>query len=166
MEEGRDRYGVRICGYVLMETHWHQAVWIRDDDGRTAAINYLRRLSSRHALQFRSASGTRGDGHVYQDRYKAKAAQTEEHYLTLVRYIERNPLAAGIVDRAEKWPWSSLAERVSGRSRVVEAGPVPLPDEWAEIVNGPSVWGTEVEEGTEVGTGTEVRVGTEVAQPL
>ena len=150
MEEGRERYGIRICAYVLMETHWHQAIWIRDHDGRTPTINYLRRLSSHHALQFRSVSNTRGDGHVYQDRYKSKAAQTEAHYLTLVRYIERNPLAAGLVDRAERWPWSSLAERVSGRLRVVEPGPVPLPFDWPAIVNGDDVRGTEVGEGTEV----------------
>src|SRR5262245_49725663 len=98
LEEGRERYDVRICAYVLMETHWHQAIWIREPDGAIAASKYLRRLSSRHALRFRCASGTRGDGHVYQDRYKAKPVKDDAHYLTLVRYIEANPLAAGVVD--------------------------------------------------------------------
>ena len=164
MEESRERYGVLICAYVLMDTHWHQAVWIRDQDLRQPTINYLRRLSSCHALHFRSVSRTRGDGHVYQDRYKTKVAKDETHYLTLIRYIERNPLTAGLVDRAEQWPWSSCAERHSGRRRIVDDGPLQLPRNWIDIVNGreghdedQAMWGTEVEGGTEVRQGTEVR---------
>ncbi len=167
MEEGRARYNVRICGYCVMETHWHQAIWIREGNGRAAAIGYLRRLSSRHALGFRAASGTRGEGHVYQDRYKAKPVDDELGYLTLLRYIEANPLAAGLVDRAEQWQWCSLAERISGRKRIVDEGPVPLPFDWLEIVNATcrreEQQGTEVRVGTEVRPGTEVRAGTEVA---
>jgi putative transposase len=182
MEEGRTRYNVRICGYCLMETHWHQAIWIREGNGRGAAIGYLRRLSSRHALQFRLASRTRGEGHVYQDRYKAKPVADELGYLTLLRYIEANPVAAGLVERAEEWQWSSLTERISGRKRIVDEGPVPLPSDWLEIVNATSrrdekkgtevargtevAAGTGVAAGTEVGGGTEVRLGTEAYNPL
>jgi len=85
---------------------------------------------------------------VYQARYNAKPVKDDAHYLTLVRYIEANPRAAGVVDAAEKWPWSSLAERISGRRRIIVDGPVQLPDDWTEIVNGRV--GTEVEAGTEV----------------
>jgi putative transposase len=135
LEIGRERYNVRICAFCAMETHWHQGIWIRDEDGVTAAAKYLRWLSSIHALRFRSASDTRGHGHVYQDRYKSLVVNDDDHYLTLVRYIEANPVVAGLVDRAERWPWSSLAERVSGRRRILDDGPVPLPENWADIVN-------------------------------
>lgn len=132
---GRDRYNVRICTYCLMETHWHQAIWVREQDGATAVAKYLRWLSASHALRFRVASDTRGEGHVYQDRYKSLLVGTDSYYLTLVGYIEANPLVARLVARAEDWPWSSLVERVSGRRRIVDDGPVPLPDDWADVVN-------------------------------
>jgi len=142
IEEGRARYDVRICSYCLMDTHWHQSIWVREGAGATGVADpvtavsaYLRWLSASHAIRFRLASDTRGHGHVYQDRYKSLAVRTENHYLTLTRYIEGNPIAAGLVDRAEHWPWSSLAERINGRRRIVEAGPVPLPRDWVQRVN-------------------------------
>jgi putative transposase len=135
METGRERFNVRICTFCLMETHWHQAIWVRENDGATAVSRYLRWLSSGHAQRFRVASGSRGEGHVYQDRFKSVAVETDEHYLTLIRYIEANPLNAGLVDRAEHWPWSGFTERLSGRRRIVDEGPVPLPDDWPDIVN-------------------------------
>ena len=55
--------------------------------------------------------------------------------MTLVRYIEANPLVAGLVERAEDWPWSSLTERINGQRRIVDDGPVALPPNWADIVN-------------------------------
>ena len=132
---GRERYNVRICTYCVMDTHWHQAIWVRENDGATAVTKYLRWLSACHARRFRFASDTRGDGHVYQDRYKSISVETDVHYLTLVRYIEANPLVAGLVERAEHWPWSGLAERLSGRRRIVDDGPMPLPHNWPDIVN-------------------------------
>lgn len=135
LEEGRNGYRVAICMYCVMETHWHQGLWVRDAREVTAVAGYIRWLSSRHAIRFRVGTGTRGNGHVYQDRYKSKPVGTAEHYITLNRYIEANPLEAGLVDRAEDWRWCSLAERVSGRRRIITDGPVPLPSNWLEIVN-------------------------------
>jgi len=138
METGRERFDVRICTYCLMETHWHQAIWVRDN-GATGVSRYLRWLSARHALRFRFVSDTRGHGHVYQDRYKSVQVETDEHYLALMRYIEANPVVAGLVDRAEQWPWSGFAERLSGRRRILNEGPLPLPHDWPDIVNRPSL---------------------------
>ena len=139
MEEGRERYDVRICAYCLMETHWHQSIWVAAGDGATAVTKYLRWLSACHAIRFRYASDTRGHGHVYQDRYKSKLVGDDRHYFTLLRYVERNPVAEGSVERAEYWPWSSLSERLSGRRRVLHEGPLPLPQGWVELVNTPTV---------------------------
>jgi hypothetical protein len=50
----------------------------------------------------------RSSGHVWQGRFKAFPIQKDEHLLSVMRYIERNPLRAGLVGRAEEWPWSSL----------------------------------------------------------
>jgi putative transposase len=134
VERGVDRFNVRICAYCVMETHWHQAIWV-DEKGETTVVRYLQWLSGCHALRFRIASSTRGLGHVYQDRYKSKVVTTPQHYFALVRYIEGNPLAAGLVKRAEEWEWSSLAERCNGERRILSDGPLLLPTNWLEIVN-------------------------------
>lgn len=78
------------------------------------------------------------DGHVWQGRFKAFPIQADEHLLTVLRYVERNPLRAGLVDRAERWRWSSLSLR--GQSPVptiLSPSPVKLPKNWPERVNRP-----------------------------
>jgi len=140
LEEGRHGYQVTVCMYCVMETHWHLGVWVRDARDANAVGNFVRWLSARHAIRFRIATDTRGNGHVYQDRYKAKPVESIRHYLILTRYIEANPLEAGLVERAEDWRWSSLAERVSGRQRIIVDGPVSLPPNWLEIVNEPAAF--------------------------
>ena len=49
-----------------------------------------------------------GSGHVWQGRFKAFPIQEDEHYWTVLRYVERNPLRANMVPRSQDWEWSSL----------------------------------------------------------
>src|SRR5262245_63846093 len=75
LQEGRERYDIRICGYSLMANHWHQAIWVRET-GATPVANFFRWLCASHAGSFRRSSGTCGNGHVYQARYKAKQIES------------------------------------------------------------------------------------------
>ena len=77
----------------------------------------------------------RHSGHVWQGRFKAFPIQQDEHLLTVIRYVQRNPLRAGLVERAEEWRWSSL--RRFGEGLVLDAGPVPRNADWTEFVNTP-----------------------------
>jgi putative transposase len=79
-----------------------------------------------------------GSGHVWQGRFKAFPIQDDAHLLTVARYVERNPLRAGLVDRAQAWPWSSLRWWQAGsRSKWLEVGPLPRPANWVQLVNKP-----------------------------
>jgi putative transposase len=62
--------------------------------------------------------------------------ETEEpHLLTVLRYVERNPLRANMVDDADAWRWSSLWHRTHrNRAGLVDAGPVVLPRRWRQHV--------------------------------
>src|SRR5690606_10261916 len=51
----------------------------------------------------------KGSGHVWQGRYKSFPSQNDAHLLTVLRYVERNPVRAGLVERAEQWAYSSAA---------------------------------------------------------
>jgi putative transposase len=52
-------------------------------------------------------------GHVWQGRSHTFPIQEDEHLLSVLRYVERNPLRANLVARAEDWLWSSLRERLT-----------------------------------------------------
>ena len=125
---------VRLVAYALMPNHWHLVLRAPDPNDLS---QFMHRLTWRHAAVFRKATQSTGLGHVYQGRYRAHLIDTERRYLVAVRYVEANPLRAGLVERAEEWRWSSLHERLHGIRRIVD-GPVPLPRprDWAAIVNG------------------------------
>jgi len=75
---------------------------------------------------------------VYQGRFKSFPVQTDEHFLAVARYVERNALWAGLVDRAEHWQWSSLwcFLREDGRpSGNLSQWPMERPKDWADFVN-------------------------------
>ena len=78
-----------------------------------------------------------GSQYVWQGRFKAFPIQDDEHYLTVLRYVERNPLRANLVQQSQDWDWSSLnPTQRSGPIGMLSEGPVAKPAEWTRFVNG------------------------------
>src|SRR5262245_23636204 len=127
----------RILAYCLMPNHWHFVLWPRADDELS---DFLRWLTHTHTPSWHAHYHTAGTGHLYQGRFKAFPVADDDHLYAVLRYVERNPLRAGLVARAEDWPWSSLRCRQSPAeclAPLLEAGPLPLPADWVERVNRP-----------------------------
>lgn len=130
---------VELYAYALMPNHWHLLL---RTPSPTRLSQFMHRVTWRHAAVFRKDSKTEGLGYVYQGRYRAHYIDTEERYLATLRYIEANPLRAGLVQRAEEWRWSSLRERLRSPKRISDGPlPLPFPREWAAIVNGVDTFG-------------------------
>ncbi len=72
----------------------------------------IRWLSHTHAMRWHVAHRSVGRGDLYQGRFKSFPVQQDEHFLTVCRYVERNALTAGLVDRAEDWRFGSLWARL------------------------------------------------------
>jgi putative transposase len=98
----------------------------------TAFVHWLTLTHARRWHRFHNSEGT---GAVYQGRFKAIPVQGDCHFYTLVRYVERNPVRAGLVARAEEWDWSSASVRPF---EAVRLSPWPLerPVDWIDTVNG------------------------------
>ncbi len=103
MADARRRLPVDIFGYCLMPNHFHLVLRPRADGdlGR-----WMQWLLTAHARRYHRHYRT--SGHVWQGRFKAFPIQDDEHLITVLRYVERNPLRAELVARAEHWRWSSL----------------------------------------------------------
>ena len=127
---------VRIVAYCIMSNHWHLVFWVEVEWDVSA---FLHRLTTTHAKRWRQKTNTVGHGHVYQDRFKAASIYSERHYYNCVRYVERNPLEAGLVRSAKDWRWSSLPERsgIGHGPRILSPGPLGLPIGWPELVDQP-----------------------------
>ena len=135
LAEERARAGMRLLAWCLMPNHWHLVVWPRADGdlGR-----FVRRLTQRHTQARHRRLGTLGHGHLYQGRYKAFLVQDDAHLVTACRYVERNPLRAGLVASAADWPHGSLTQlRRRGAARLLDPWPLPRPPRWAEAVDRP-----------------------------
>jgi putative transposase len=137
--EALERVPLRILGYVVMSNHWHFVVWPKRGEGKQVS-EFFRWLTVTHAQRWHAHHGTAGTGHVYQGRFKSFPIAADEHLLAVLRYVERNPLRAGLVKRAEDYPWGSLSRRVNGAAAApppLAALPMPLGSRWVEHVNQP-----------------------------
>lgn len=128
---GNERLPLRLLGLCLMPNHFHLLLWPHADGDLSRWMQWL--LTS-HVRRYHSRRGT--SGHVWQGRFKAFPIQQDEHFLAVLRYVERNPLRAGMVRRAQDWAWSSLSLRAQ-RSRLLTPSPAELPRNWTTRVNRP-----------------------------
>ena len=109
MREWSARYGLRVWGYCLMPNHVHPIVVPATEDGLARDVGDAHRRYTRR-INFRK--GWRG--HLWQGRF-ASFVMDEPYVLSAVRYVERNPVRARLVRRAEDWPWSSAAAHADGK---------------------------------------------------
>jgi putative transposase len=131
MAAANERLPLRIVGYVLMPNHFHLVLWPQGDGDLS---RWMQWLMTSHVRRYHRHY--KGSGHVWQGRFKAFPIEQDEHLLTVLRYVERNPLRAKLVRRAEAWAWSSLSWRASGnRPAILSDWPVPCPRNWVAHVN-------------------------------
>ena len=92
-----------LFSYCLMTNHYHLLL-------RTPKANLaegMQRLNFVYARRFNRRHGRLG--HAFERRYSAERVETEGHLLETSRYIEANPVRAGLCEHPLDWPWSSCA---------------------------------------------------------
>ena len=100
------RFGVSIWAYCLMDNHVHFVAMPQDREGLAHTFGQTHRHYTR-MINFRE--GWRG--YLWQGRFSSYVL--DENYLyAAVRYVENNPVHAGLVSKAEDYPWSSARTRV------------------------------------------------------
>jgi putative transposase len=97
----------RLYGYCLMTNHFH--LLLSPDPGHSIS-RILQSLSVAHTWHYHQRQAT--VGHVWQGRFKSPVIEEDDHALVVLRYIEANPLRAGMVSNLASYPWSSY--RVHG----------------------------------------------------
>ena len=128
---------MRLLAYCLMPNHFHLLLWPREDGDLS---RFMRWLTMTHTQRWHAHRRTAGTGHLYQGRFKSFPVQSDEHFLTVCRYVERNALRAGLVERAEDWRWGSLwARRAKDDADrpVLTPWPIDRPRDWTSRVNRP-----------------------------
>jgi len=94
-------WNLRVAAYCLMPNHYHLLVQTPDANISRCMRHidgvYTQRFNRRHEC----------DGSLFRGRYKSILIEADSYLLTLVRYIHRNPIKAGLTDRPGGYKWSS-----------------------------------------------------------
>jgi putative transposase len=94
-------FQIRVHAFCWMTNHLHALIQVADrplgESMKRVAMRYSR---YRHKT-------LRTTGHLFERRYKAKLVDVDEYFLTLLRYIHRNPVKAGMVSEPSQYRWSS-----------------------------------------------------------
>jgi putative transposase len=135
VEESLNFVDMRILAYCLMPNHWHMVLYPRADGD---LAKFMQRITLTHTQRYHSQTRTAGYGHIYQGRYKSLPVEMGGHFMTLVRYVERNAQRARLVEKAEDWPWSSVYARLYGnekQKRLLSRWPVAEPRDYVVWLN-------------------------------
>lgn len=137
LEEAVQRYDMRLLAYCVMPNHWHLVLHPKQDGNLSGFMGWL---TNTHTRRWHTSKKTIGEGHLYQGRYKAFLCQQDNHFLTLVRYVERNARQAKLVKKAQYWRWSSVWRRESGTKKqqsILAPWVVDRPDRYLAWLNKP-----------------------------
>jgi len=96
-----ERFGIEIHAFCLMGTHYHLLVRTPEPNLSDA----LRHLDGVYTQSFNRAHGR--DGPLFRGRFRSVLVQADKHLVCAARYVHRNPVEAGLVERPEDWPHSS-----------------------------------------------------------
>jgi len=133
MKKARERYFVKIFAYCLMPSHFHILLM----PNRTEDLSrWLQWLMTSHVRRYHQHYGS--SGHIWQGRFKSFIVQEDVHLLMVLRYVEANPIRAGLVSGARDWVCSSHGEARGDRERVMgDEIPIELQKGWDRYVDAP-----------------------------
>ncbi len=112
-----------VWAYCLMPNHVHLVLIPSYEDGLSAMLSEVHR---RYTRAINCREGWRG--HLWQERFHS-VVMDESHTLAAIRYVEGNPVVAGLSQLPEGWPWSSARARLSEEVDGIVSR--DLPREWS-----------------------------------
>jgi putative transposase len=102
--------GTSCLGWCLMDNHVHLILVPPSEDSLRATIAPAHTAYSQRVNALQETSG-----HLFQGRF-ASYAMDDAHLFVAARYVENNPVKAGLVEHAEDWPWSSARAHILGET--------------------------------------------------
>jgi putative transposase len=152
LAEEKRRASVGVWAYCLMPNHVHLIVVPESSDGLSSLFRDVHR---RYTTKVNKRFGWKG--HLWQERFHS-CVLDENHLLAAARYVELNPVRAGLCRQPGDWPWSSARPHISGcDDQVVSVGPL------LRIIGD---WGTYLKEPDPVGVLEEIRKNSRTGRPL
>ncbi len=135
--EALEKYDMGLIAYCCMPNHFHLILKPKNN-GDLSKFMYW--FSMTLTLRWHAIKKTIGSGHIFQGRYKSFLIQDDAHLLTVMRYVERNPLRAKLVSDINKWKYSSFYRRLHGsvkQKKLLSKPDTTLPKNYVSFVQTP-----------------------------
>ena len=111
------RWQLRIHAYTLMSNHLH---FLATPESATSLPKTMQALGRRYVPFFNRRYNRTGA--LWEGRYRPALVYDERYWLTCMRYVELNPVRAGIVSKPEQYRWSSYAHHAFGKRDALVSG--------------------------------------------
>ena len=129
----KQRVPMRILAYCIMRNHFHLLLWPYAGDDLPQFMHMLMVL---HINRHRFRHPPESPGHIYQSRYTNVIVEHGRSIVAVAKYIECNAWNAGLVKRAEGYPWSSASPLAVHPDRpVLSEWPIQKPHDWLTLLN-------------------------------
>ena len=112
LKKSKEKDGFDLLAWCLMPNHVH--LLIHENEVKLETI--FRRIGASYVYWFNGKYER--TGHLFQDRFRSEPVETDDYLLTVLRYIHRNPVKAGMADRPEEYAYSSFRGYTEGKSEV------------------------------------------------
>lgn len=133
--EAKEKHPMRILSFCVMPNHWHMILHPETDESMP---KFMRWITHTHTQRWHANHKSIGYGHLYQGRYKSFLIEEENYFVQACRYIERNPLRAGLSKKAQDWRWGSAWIRNKGNTeqkKILSPWPIEMPIAYEEWLN-------------------------------
>ncbi len=121
LTEASRRFNSQIHAYVLMDNHIHLLATPNSAESLGQTLKSLNRRYAAHINRRHDRTGS-----LWETRYRANLVDSERYLMACYRYIEFNPMRAGITSSPGEYNWSSYGQNAMGLSGEMTASPHPL----------------------------------------
>jgi len=149
IKEYSDKFGLSVLAYCLMNNHIHLIAVPGKEDALSKTLN---NTHMRYAQYFNKK--LKAKGHLWQGRFYS-CVLDNRHLLAAAKYVERNPVRAGLVKQPWEWKWSSSVDNVAGKTLLFD---------YIEL--GSQAWKDYTMQQDEKGLCGEIRAHTQTGRPL
>ena len=113
LERSKEKSEFKLYGYCLMGNHVHLLL----GEGKESLSIAIQRICSSFVYWYNSRYDRYG--HLFQERFKSEAVESDLYFMTVLRYIHQNPIKAGITNSVTGYRWSSYHEYI-GKEHIID----------------------------------------------
>jgi putative transposase len=113
LRDWKEKLACKVYAYCLMTTHLHLIIDPGEEEKNLAQL--MKRIAGRQTRYVNKAE--KRTGSLWESRYKSSPISTSEYLLACCRYVELNPVRAGMVANPEEYRWSSYGTKVGNENQ-------------------------------------------------